>query len=380
MGRLKSARWWMGSLLVCTWAAGVDAQTCEQDTDCPKGYDCHEYVVQDACAVAPCAQGEECAMPPECKAEVRRECTPSSCDSDADCAEDMVCFEQSVEQCSGATATAAADCPPNETCTTPERAPEPQEPVCTKETISQCTPRYVLPCEQDADCGDGFTCQTYEECSCSGSSGDPGPAPEPSPTSDGGAASGSDAAFVPVPESDAGTAARDAGVDGPYPPDSGTTDSCECHDSAVKHCELRQVSCESDADCPSSFVCNTYSWGTASCAVSTDAGAAVCEPIEMQSGEEKRCEPRYDYGGLGGHAEAAADSSNGSAQATSAPSEPREAGSSDAGVSDDGAADSDTVAGGACSVNGPGQHERSGGYFVGLVLLALGLRSRRRLR
>lgn len=366
MGRLKTA-WWMGGLLACTWVASAHAQTCEQDADCPKGFHCDAYMVDGPCSVAPCQQGESCDAGPECTSEVRHECRPSACETDADCATDMICFEQTSRACSGGAETGDAECKPGETCTTPEQV----EPDCTEQTVRQCTPRYLLPCEQDTDCGDGFACKAFEECSCSGAAGDP----NRQSTSDAGfAVGGSDAgsAFVPVP-------ANDAGRDGGTFSDAGTTSDCECHMSDAKRCELTQVQCDSDADCPSNFVCNTYSWGTASCAVSKDSDAAVCEPIDMQSGEEKRCEPRYNYGGLPGRAEPAADSgSHGQDGATS--SESGSSNASDAGVLDDDASTGDSADGSGCSVSGPGERDRGLGQLLGVAWVALGLAWRRRPR
>jgi len=107
-----------------------------------------------------------------------------TCAKDADCAQGMVCYSQTVATCTGGT---AVKCEPNTACET-----QPSEPTtCTQSVVSQCTYRWLLPCNQSADCGDGFTCQPsiMTTCSGSGSSGSVGGGT----ATGGGTSSGADA-------------------------------------------------------------------------------------------------------------------------------------------------------------------------------------------
>lgn len=228
--------------------------------------------------------------------------------------------------------------------------PAPDAPdACTPQELALCVPRYLLPCQEDLDCGAGFTCEAGQECSCSGSAGN----------ADAGSAmtGGSDgAAFAPVP-TDAGTEqpAGDAAVGGKEP-------VCECHPTERKHCELKAKSCSSDQDCPSDFVCKASADGGVSCSSEGGDGACATAPAQPES---KRCEPRYGSPTRG-------DSSG----------EPtwEEGGNSDAGASDGDAAESAGDAG-SCSVTAP-RGDRRAPLLVsfGFVLLALAARLRRKAR
>lgn len=372
MTRLRRAGWWMGSLLACTWAAGAHAQTCEQDSDCSKGFTCAEYVWELPCAAPECQDPEKCPdASTDCGTEVHHECTPADCELDTDCGEDMVCYKQTLTSCSGSTA-AAVDCPPNEPC--PEQtepAAPPEEPMCTEEVIQQCTPRYVLPCEQDSDCGAGFTCQASEECSCSGSAGGAAPA-EPQPVDAGVSDSGGGSDFAP---------AADGGIERPAPEDAGSSTTCECHESELKHCELKPMPCEADTDCPSSFLCKSHSSDSvAACDLPEGADASTCAPVEPEPDTQKYCEPPYKGQDHGGIAESGAMRSD---TANSAPTAAQ--GASDAGVADPTEAEGDdndeassSAAADGCNV-GSGTDGSSASWF-GMLLIALGLRSRRRQR
>jgi hypothetical protein len=316
MSRRNVTLFGFGALLLNCWALSAHAQTCDDNADCGKGFSC-VVVAGGTCAVAtPCGPGEKCPEPAPCEPTVFRECQPAECGADTDCADGMVCYQSEAPACD--TAIAVAPCPPNETC-------KPVTPVCP-EAQRTCTPRYALPCTQDAECGDGFSCAEQEECSCAGSAGgapvpnaDPGAGPQqpaadagqarsggsdsspgaspsppadaaPRPAQDGGAAGGGSKPFAPPPPD-----AVDAGA--PRPP------TCECHPSAVKRCEAKELACKADADCPALFQCNaTGASGGGSCAVSRDGGPPVCETFVLPPPESKHCEPRYarDVGGFGG--------------------------------------------------------------------------------
>jgi MYXO-CTERM domain-containing protein len=179
--------------------------------------------------------------------------------------------------------------------------------------------------------------------------------------------------------------------------DGGTsTGSCECHPSAIKHCELKEIVCGGDNDCPSNFACTTIAVaGTSSCAATDGPDASTCEPASMIVTEEKRCMPRYfnDYGGKGTAAQAGSDS--GGTVSTSGMGESKPAGTTppttpnapDAGAADDDqTTDAEETAtdpaadNAGCSVSHPGQQGSQHGYLAGLFLMALGLRARRRPR
>ena len=371
---MKSAMaWWMVSLgAVCLWTQAARAQACAKDEDCVKGFTCQAYETS-VCPTSPaCERGKECPAPEPCTTETQHQCAPAACKTNADCADFMVCHTSTTTECPAVPATAA--CPPNQTC-------PPPEPVdagsCKPVTSTQCVPRYELPCETAADCGDGFSCEAVEECTCSGTgaSGDPGSAPS---AVDAGAASGSgssSSAFAPAPQ--------DAGVEVVPEKAPRTMTTCECHPSTVKSCRLKELDCKTDTDCPSALICRTFGGGSASCMVSPDGGE--CVTVTSETFSIQRCEPRY-YGSVGGVGK------DGSTQATSgglAPATPSGMGTSpvpardgqqasDAGAAAESSGDAapSSTSDGGCSVQGPGG-ESASGYALGLLLIALGLRRRR---
>ena len=366
MAGSKAARLWLGSLLICTWAASARAEECQKNEDCPKGFSCEVSMGVSSCdAAPPCAPGADCPAPAPCDPPTETHtCEPASCAVDADCGDGMVCFKETFTECSDSAGAPA--CGPGEECVMP--AP-PDEPSCREQAIALCVPRYVLPCEQDLDCGEGFSCEASQECMCSGSAGD---------VADGGTAepnTGEDfAGFAPVPPADAGTdrpvPEQDAAVGGQEP-------TCECRPTEHKHCELKVMSCSSDADCPSDFACKSSADGGVTCS-SSEAGDALCasEPATA----ELRCVPRYDWPTRGGsQGEDASDDPT-----YEEGEEPNHAEGPDAGVAapqvpGDGDMGAPVEEAGSCSVTGP----RAGAFGslfapVAFVLLALGVRRRKR--
>lgn len=87
-----------------------------------------------------------------------------TCATDADCGQAMVCRSQTVTTCTGG-AAAPVKCDPNTVCEPTPVLP----PTCSDSTLSQCAYRWQLPCNADADCGDGFLCQPSTMTTCSGS-------------------------------------------------------------------------------------------------------------------------------------------------------------------------------------------------------------------
>lgn len=373
---------WMLSVgvLACLWSQSARAETC--GVECPKGFGCHKYEAGACASAPPCGAGEKCEAPPPCEVMTQWDCIPLSCDSDADCADFMICHAETYSECSGGAAVAPA-CPPNQTCPTPAPAPAPM--TCTQKTTKQCTPRYALPCNAAADCGNGFSCEAPEQCSCSGSGGRG--APEPA-AADAGTASGSGSAsgaspeaFAPVPPQDGGAAdviAKDAG-----------TRECECHPGDVKYCRVQKETCAVDSDCPESFACVTYavSGGSAGCVEQKGSDGGACQPVETKSVEQKRCEPKY--GGsltkdgsfqaptVGSPTGVSGGTSNGAPVPASDPRHESadDAGTDSAGSSDTGAAKDQA----SCSVRAPGAGAggHTAGYALSFVLLALSLRRRK---
>jgi MYXO-CTERM domain-containing protein len=176
----------------------------------------------------------------------------------------MVCYSETREECDSAPPCADGDCPATDS-------------ACEPVTESGCVPRYVLPCEADADCGVGFTCEVEEECACSGggsSGGSAGagsgadPAPDEKAAPDGGGAD-------PVPPADGSGATPDGGT--PTPPE------CVCTPTDRKSCSLKIVACSVDEGCPAGWTCgdnpNGVCWsnadGTSGCSADP---AKICLP------------------------------------------------------------------------------------------------------
>jgi MYXO-CTERM domain-containing protein len=241
----------------------------------------------------------------------------------------MVCFTEKSQSCS---AEAALPCMAGSSC------PPPKPAVCEDQVRQLCVPRYLLPCVQDNDCGPGFSCKEQESCSGTGSGGsggtpksDPG---TPTPSTDAGSSSGSSGAApafrAPPPASDAGEAppaddrapvkdagaAADAATERPAPADASIEQdagkpSLECHPSGQKSCNLQDISCAQDSDCPAQFSCQTVataSTGVACAKPASDGGSADAAPcagfVPPVRTEIKRCAPPYAAAyrgtGLGG--------------------------------------------------------------------------------
>lgn len=300
------------------------AQAC--DTECARGFTC-EVVGSSGCSPSACPPGRECPPPQPCEVTEERACVPAACSSSADCAEGMVCHEF-TESCP----ISDCACPPGESdCACAQAACDPQ-------TVSMCTPTYALPCEAASDCGDGFDCMAQQ---CGGSGGGE-PTPEPVPGGGSGSGSG---------EGSAGAGGREL----PAAPDYG------CDSAGPKMCEVKQLVCATDIECPTGWFCQESVSTSKGC----PAGAKCPEPAAPVS--SKACQPPYYYGG----SVSAADDSGGPGAPTSGYNPKASAGPESANDSGSAARESSS-----CQL---GATPASGGTFSMLVALGalLGLRRRR---
>jgi hypothetical protein len=301
--------WLLTSALTLTALLGATkalAQECQTDADCARGLIC-ESAGMSGCPGSACAPGEECPEPPPCGPVELRACQPGPCASDADCGAGLVCYTHEDEICSG-----GAPCAPGSDCST--IPPE----TCTTTSEQICVPRYLLPCAQDIDCGEGFRCVEEQICGCSGSA----PASPP----DGG----------PVVE--------------PEPP------VCECTPSGTLACELIVTACSTAADCPDQWSCEPNPEG--SCSRAAD-GTTSCEPADPAL----LCVPPYAELGRG---IGASGEDNDFLPGSGAPTSSPESGSAPPPSSD-----------GGCRLSAG----RSGGGALGLALAAaVALLAQRRRR
>ena len=146
-------------------------------------------------------------------------CQPAPCTVDIDCAAGMVCHAETLTTCSGG-GKAEPPCPADTKCESTVTDP----PVCTSQTVSTCTYKWALPCNADADCGDGFACQPSVTTSCSGGTG-------------GGGTVGT------------GT------VSSGSPGTELVADSCTMTTKFPGSCHPVAVTCATSADCPSNWIC-----------------------------------------------------------------------------------------------------------------------------
>lgn len=250
---------------------------CGEET-CPPGHTCEvgSYDVCDyECEDAPDGRGD-CAAT-ECETQAYTYCQRAACETDADCGGTMVCHTLTATTCQG-----SAACAPDEDCMPPEPAD------CTTEEYKQCTPRSELPCETASDCGEGYDCVEAVSCSCSGMAS--GGSAEPGTTTGAGMAGGSMPSVTPTdtaPTPGASTAAPPVPADGePLPADALPPD-CSCSPSGTNYCQLQEIPCEADSDCPADFNCVASpgtcwedSEGNSGCS----EGSSMCYPEAVPGG------------------------------------------------------------------------------------------------
>jgi MYXO-CTERM domain-containing protein len=222
---------------------------CQVDADCGEGMICRIETYEVGCGFK-CEDDGVCEADPECvpTTESYSYCEEKPCESDADCGTGRICIERTWESCTGG---AAVDCDEAGNCTQTSFNEE-----CTTESSAYCGYRYEAECTVSEDCGPGFDCVPNEVCWCGGSTG--------GVSGEGGAAS--------VPE------------------EPMTDPECGCEPTGTNRCELQELACTTDADCPADFLCiqNPSGWctgdenGTVTCG--TDGPAMVCYPSGWYSG------------------------------------------------------------------------------------------------
>jgi hypothetical protein len=129
----------------------ASAQEACGDTQCGVGTACATYVQE----CPPCLDGESsCGV---CEPETLFYCTPAECESGADCASHMACVERPRQECEGEYPS-CVEGESDEQCIA--RVFEWQAENCQTLTPLLCTPRWELPCQADADCGDALRCDS----------------------------------------------------------------------------------------------------------------------------------------------------------------------------------------------------------------------------
>jgi hypothetical protein len=325
--------------------------SCATNADCGRGYEC-TVVGASGCAPSACADGASCPPPEPCTTTETRACTPAHCMADADCADGMVCH--AWEQATPGTDCA---CAPGVPCDC--AAARPAEPV----TVQLCTPRYVLPCTQAADCGSGFSCEEVQSCGCAGSAGSAGGTPTPGPN-------GSGASPVP-PDGAAGASANDVA-----PPD------CSCQPTGELQCVVVPVMCQVDTQCAPGWHCAlevAVSSPAPACPPGMDCPqsepapmpvSGYCQPpyYGAQSGSDLQGPKEANSGsGTSGPGTTTGNGTGGGTTATPAPQNPAQPGSGEAHESS------------ACSFgHAPASHGALG--ILSVLGALLGLSRRRRVQ
>lgn len=243
-------------------------EECREDA-CPVGHTC-ELQFQLACSTCPpVADGDapvEC--PGECETLAWEVCKRAACETDADCGDQMKCHTFDTPPVPIAP---TAPCQAGESCVPPEPT------MYVPESYRQCTPRSELPCEQSSDCGEGYDCVPEELCSCNGATptttatAPDRPVNVPAvPTSTGEAPMPQFTTPDPMrPEVDGGAAPL------PPPPD------CSCSPSGVNRCQVQEIACETQSDCPDNWSCASrpgVCWADSEGNTGCEEGVGRCYP------------------------------------------------------------------------------------------------------
>src|ERR1019366_6595851 len=249
-------------------AARADT-SCAKDADCVKGF-IGQTSQLEACPDIACAPNEACDPPP-CTSTSVSECVPGPCTADGNCAAGMACIAQAVN----CATPAAPPCAAGQTC---PPGPAVDAGACGS-PVKQCIPRYDLPCQASADCGEGFPCLADTECGCAGSAGTgSSPTPSTSPSAGG-------TPDQPASAADAGTTSTT--------PSPAPSPMCSCTTLATSHCSVNVIQCTTASDCPAQWSCLQPPTAVSGCAVSDTAdGSTTCTPIAPPP-VQSVCEPPY---------------------------------------------------------------------------------------
>ncbi|MDD9943634.1 MAG: hypothetical protein OXU20_21515 [Myxococcales bacterium] len=258
----------VGLSIVVLWGASAGLAVaqdveCDSDADCGLGRVCEVVGAGATCAApAPCPEDEPCPEPPACEFFELRLCVPGPCDEDADCPDDERCVTETWTECveypSERVCTETAD---GVECEWIDPEPVALEDACETLTKSTCRPPWQGPCEQDNDCGPGFTCEQSLSCWCTGSGPIEG---EPDFS-----AEGSDPEHY---EHQGGDGDAEVGESGEVDPGERTTmpdlaDDPQCGCEPAEHyCQLIDAPCETDDDCEVGLTCEDWAISGGSCA------------------------------------------------------------------------------------------------------------------
>ena len=229
-------------------APSAHAQEACGETTCEAGYVCQEFAAP--CPLIDCGDAPDCAP---CAAEPYHACTPAPCTDDTQCGDYMVCATHQQSVCPDV-ACADDECKRELDCSTVEH--------------QECTPPWMLPCEADVDCSEGFTCEQQQSCSCGGSEPSSGATPEDRVS---GAPAAGEAMDLPLLEA-----------------------NCECVPSELTHCQQQQIVCDGDADCPEHWSCQDNPNGV--CWRDAESGESECEPADPA----RLCMPPGQHWGMAG--------------------------------------------------------------------------------
>ena len=278
-----------------------------------------------------------------------------TCATDSDCASGMVCHSQTSTSCSGSGGTAPA-CPANMLC--PDAGtPISTTPACTETTMRSCAYKWLLPCNANTDCGDGFVCQPLTQGVCSASAGSASGG-----TVSSGVGGGSGAALPPVAA------------------DAGTTSTCVTTTSFPGTCQPENPTCTTDSDCPLLWTCkDVLTYVGQPIAISMDGGAAVPPTATPTSTSARTCQSPYGSVAIGSDtnptAFQGADAGATTKGTTTPPGTPGAPGASNTTATQTSTETAAKTGGGGCSVAKSGS--ASGAWLALLGLLALLARPRK---
>ena len=200
---------------------------CYSDSDCGPGAFCAIY----ECPTPDCPEGEECPdFPVECGGVcVDRELPDLECWDDIDCPEGQRCEMYSSEDA--------------------DRMCDPDDPSCgafvAESGICVDDSPWTGECSDDADCGDGFVCESVGASACEGMACDP---------------------------------------------DDGDCFALPCEPEEIFECV--PAGCTSDDDCAAGLVCMEFGWEE--CTSSACASDEDCMPdTECTTYSEAYCAPAY---------------------------------------------------------------------------------------